>query len=229
MSANIEIPDLSPAGPINASTDLVLIRQGLSDRKATVAQIANIDFSIYTFLASPLKDTDALLVGVNDGLGAYQNYAINPQKLGFLSGTTMWFYQNTAPLGWQIVVGTGDRVLGTVGGSQAYSSAGLQGTWQQGDVSGIPNLGLDVKQIPNHQHWGRWGENQSDSQPKFLRGTRSFPSGGNPQYTETAILGVVNGAGDIPSHDAFGACDPHNHGSVWRPSAAVGIICQKII
>ncbi len=229
MSANIELPDLSPAGPIDPVNDLVLVRQGLSDRKATVAQISNVAFATYAVLGTPLKASDVLLVGVNDGLGGYQNYAINPQQLGFLAGTISWFFQNSAPNGWQIVAGSGDRVLGTVGGGQAYSSAGLQGTWQQGDVSGVPNNGLTIDQIPNHQHWGQWGQGQSDTQPRYLRGNKSLPSSGNPRYSNTAILGIVGGLGDPGSHDAFGACNPHNHGSVWRPAAAVGIICQKLI
>lgn len=228
MTANLQIPDLDPAGPIDPVNDLLVIRQGLADRKVTVAQISNINFGLYPVSSDPLQATDVFVIGKNDGLGGYDNFAITPQRIGFLSGTVSWFYQASAPLGWQIVAGTGDRVLATLGGSAAYQFSGQQGNWQQDDVSGIQGNGLTVTQIPNHQHWGQWGQNQSDTQPNYLRGNRSLPTGGNPRYGNAPILGIVGGAGDVPSHDAFGACDPHNHGAIWRPAAVVGIVCQKL-
>ena len=230
MTAQVQIPDLSPAGPIQP-TDLILLRQGIVDVKATVAQISQIIFSTYTISATPLSATDVLVFGKNNGDGTYSNYALNPQQIGFLENTITWFYQSTAPLGWQIVPGTGDRILGTVltgGGVNTYNATGLQGTWQQRDVSGEVGNGLTVTQIPNHQHWGQWGQDQSDSKPSYLRGNRSLPTAPNPRYTTSAILGIVGGAGDVPSHDAFGVCDPHNHGNNWRPAATIGIICRKI-
>ena len=232
MTANIQIPDLTPAGPINSATDLIVLRQGLEDRKATVSQISQIVFSDYTISGTPLTSTDVLVFGKNNGDGTYSNFALRPQALGFLSGTNCWFYQATAPLGWQIVPNTGDRVLGTVlagGGLLQYNTAGLQGTWQQRDVDGITNTGLSIDQIPNHQHWGQFGKDRSDSNAKFIAGARSLPSTSDPRYSTNTNLGIVGGLGDPGSHDAFGACNPHNHGSNWRPSACVGLICTKIL
>lgn len=226
MTAQVQIPDLNPAGPIDPN-DLMLVRQGIMDVKATVAQISQINFATYTISSSPLSSTDVLLLGRNDGSGGYQNYAINPQQLGFLPGARTWFYTNVAPLGWSIVPNTGDRVLGTVGGVQAYSSTGLHGNWQQDDVGGIPGNGLTIEQIPNHQHWGQFGREQTKSKATYLRGTEKLPDSGNPRYTNNAILGIVGGYGDPGSHDVFGQCLPHSHGNTWRPAGVIGIICQK--
>lgn len=231
MSAPIEISDLIPAVAIDRNNDLLLVRQGLIDKKATVAQVANINLADYTILSSPLNATDVILIGRNNGIGGYNNFITTIDRFSFIAGTRMWFYQATAPLGWQIVAGTGDRVLGTVlagGQPYQYNAFGLQGSWQQQDVSGITGNGLTVTQIPNHQHWAQFGQNQSNSNARFIHGASQLPSSNNPRYGTQVVLGVVNGAGDIPSHDAFGACDPHSHGFTWRPEGAVGIICEKI-
>lgn len=225
MTSPIEIPDLSPASSINPNSDFVIVRQGASDRKATVAQIANINFASYVISGTPIVASDVFVIGQNDGLGNYNNVLVTPQRIGFLIGTVSWFYQPIAPLGWSIVPGTGDKILGvtdTTGNFYNGASAGtLSGNWQQTGVS------LGVTQIPNHQHFMRGGSTSDNNNNNFMEGAR-YPTGVNPAYSVQACLGVVNGAGDIPTHDAFGACDPHNHGNSWRPSAVVGIVCVKV-
>lgn len=230
MSSNIEISGLDPASVISPS-DLLILRQGIVDRKATVSQVANINFASYAISSTPLNSNDLLLIGKNDGLGNYQSYTIEPKRIGFLAGVKMWFYQDTAPDGWQIVAGTGDRVLGTVlagGASYQYYAHGLQGSWQQQDVSGISGQGLSIQQIPNHQHWAQFGHDVHEQTAKYMSGTEKVATVGNPRYGNNPILGVIDGAGDTSGHDSFGACDPHNHGDKFRPSALVGICCIKI-
>ena len=227
MTANIQISDLDPVGVIDPLNDLLIIRQGLVDKKALVFQIQTVAFQGLTISASPLQANDLLIFGKNNGNGTYSNYAMTPERLGFLEGTQCWFYSATAPDGWQIVAGTGDRILGTVLGSGVYDTAGLKGTWQQQAVDGVPNRGLSVKQIPNHQHFGQFGRTQSDSEAKYIRGSAQLANSNSPRYSSDTVLGIIGGAGDIPSHDAFGACDPHNHGALWRPSACIGNICIK--
>ncbi len=232
MTSPIEISDLDPAVTIDPANDLVIVRQGITDKKVTVAQINQVSFASLAISGTPLTATDVLMFGQNDGLGGYQNYAINPQQIGFLTGVRAWFYQATAPLGWQIVPGTGDRVLGvSVPAGSLYNGAApgtLTGTWQQGDVSGVPGNGLTVDQIPNHQHWGQFGSFHNSATSKYIYGATQQASTGNPRYGVNVVLGIVGGAGDTPSHDSFGACNPHNHGSSWRIASCVGIVCEKI-
>lgn len=230
MTLPIEISALTPATAIDRANDLVLLRQGLADKKATVQQISNLVLSDYPILSTPLNQTDVILVGRNNGLGVYTNYLTTINRFSFLAGTKMWFYDSVAPLGWSIVAGTGDRVLGTVlsgGATYQYNASGLQGSWQQQDVSGVLGNGLTVNQIPNHQHFAQFGSNRSDINARFIAGSENVAVTPDIRYGTQSILGVVGGAGDIPSHDAFGACDPHNHGDKWRPSAIVGIIAMK--
>lgn len=232
MTANIQIPGLDPASTIDPANDFLLVRQGTSDRKATVGQVSETVFSRYAITGTPLTPTDVLLFGRNNGSGVYQNFTINPQQIGFLFGTACWFFQDTAPLGWTIIPGTGDRVLGTIlagGAINTYNTVGLQGNWQQQDVDGVPGQGLSIQQIPNHQHWGQFGQNQSNPNAQYIHGARNLPSGGDPRYGNTVILGIIGGAGDSAGHDSFGACLGHSHGSTWRPSACTGNICQKTV
>ena len=231
MTSPIEISDLTPASAIDRANDLVVLRQGLSDKKATLQQISNLTLADYTILGSPLNQSDVFLMGRNDGFGNYTNFLTTINRFGFLAGVRTWFYDSVAPLGWQIVAGTGDRVLGTIlngGAVYQYNAFGLQGSWQQGDVSGVAGNGLTVLQIPNHQHFGQMGQTQSNQNPRFIYGAEAFPNPNNPRYSSETVLGIVGGAGDVPSHDAFGACDPHNHGDRFRPASTVGIICEKL-
>lgn len=235
MTTPVTIPELDPAGPIDPNNDYLLIRQGLNDRKATAAQISNPVLGSLDMLPGQLVASDVLLVGRNTGPGpTYSNYIVPPQYLGFLNGTRMWFYQASAPLGWTIIPGTGDRLLAvatpaiTPDPAVSYNlvqGGGQAGTWQQGDVGGVLNAGLAITQIPNHRHFYRFGKDQSDSNAKFVLGAQNLPTAGNPRFGNT--VGVVGGAGDNANHENDGVCDPHNHGNVWRPLANVGILCIK--
>lgn len=230
----ITLDNLNPAPSVSGS-DLLLVRIGLQDFKATKDQVSNLAINSLS-VASSLVQSDNTVISRVVGSGV-QNFQTPVTNLGFLPGTVMWFRSATAPVGWSLLAGLGDRILAVSDGTNnanTYSNIGAngapQGTWQQGDVSGIPGQGLNVLQIPNHQHFVRFGANPSSSQtanPRFVWGASQFFPNAALEYGTEASLGVVGGAGDIPSHDAFGACNPHNHGNNWRPLANVGILAQK--
>ena len=227
MSSPIEIPDLEPVTIINPNADFVLVRQGLSDRKATVSQISNIAFSEYPISSTPLNATDLFIIGKNTGLGTYQNYAITPERIGFLAGTKMWFYQATAPNGWQIIPDSGDRVLGTVlsgGATYQYNNVGLMGSWQQQDVDGVIGKGLNINQMPLHSHAIKVKSSSGFNSNSTVSGAGSS---GN-----TKFIGAIDAIEPIQKTGNNLGTDQtslgHNHGNKWRPAGAIGILCQKI-
>lgn len=216
----VTIPELDPAGPVDFNNDQIPIRQGLNDKRVSPAQLQNFKLENFPSLNSPILPTDVILIGRNNGLGAYTNMIATPQRLGFLTGVVMWFYADTgaAPLYWTVQGALADRVLAVKGGSGAYANAGAQGTWQQSDVGGVPGQGLNINQIPNHYHNIICGKDTDNSNITHVKGTRN----NNPSPRPRAPTEGING-----SAKAMGACDPHNHGAVWRPAAAVGIVCLK--
>ena len=228
----ITIPDLDPAGPIDRNNDLLLLRQGLNDKKATVAQISNLDISSFSALPGAVLSSDRIIIGRNNGGGTYTNYIADPRSIGFLPGVRMWFYADNAPLYWQIVPGLTDRLLAIKGGSNGYQNSGSGGQWQQLDVSGVTNRGLSITQIPNHNHYAQFGQNQSNKNATYIHGAQNIQSGGDPKFGKSPstdpVRGVVGAKGDNASHDNYGDCDPHNHGNNWRPLAAIGQVCQHI-
>lgn len=244
----VTLSDLDPAGPIDPVNDLLLIRQGLNDKKITAGFVNNPVLGVLNPLPDNIVASDVLLIGRNTGIGTYQNYTTSAFNVTLPSGTKCWFYQNVAPLGWTIDASVADRLIGVKGGSGAYNVNGgnLSGTWQQSDVGGVAGQGLNVQQIPNHRHYAFPGQEQSNANPNFYRGSPDAPSGGDPKWmprsgTDTTNIGPVGGviAGmTIPGDNSWpfvtnfntlsdGQCAPHNHGSIWRPAAAVGIVCIK--
>lgn len=203
----ITIPELDPAGPINRNTDLILLRQGPNDRKATLAQINDVDFSSYTTLNNAPVASDVFLVGRNIGGGNYQNYRMLTSSITFIAGTQMWFYSQNAPDGWQIVANQGDRVLAVISdtGSGTYNNFGVKGTWQQA------NHTLTILEIPAHTHAIR------ASSDNLTSDSSNYARNGKSDHARADIITRETGGG-------IG----HNHGDSWRPAAACGRICMKL-
>lgn len=209
----ITIDQLDPVVSIDRSQDLMILRQGLQDKRATVAQVSDVFLADYPELSPPLVASDRLLLGRNNGLGVYTNYRVAVSEVGFLSGTRCWFYAPTAPAGWTVVAGTGDRILATVlpgGGANTYSAYGQFGTWQQ------ENHPLTINQIPNHTHEIFASNNDADGNSNRIRTGRS------DKPVNSVASGFV-----IGSNQGEGVAQGHNHGASWRPAANVGIICEK--
>lgn len=146
----------------------------------------------------------------------------------FPSGTKLWFDQNTAPPGWTYDNTRTDRVLAVKGGANAYSVDGgsVAGTWTQ------PSHTLVTTEIPAHTHViGNDTHNHSfgGSTPRY-GSSGSDGSYGSILYggsdTVAASVSINN---DTHNHTCAnaGSGGSHNHGTTWRPGAAVGIICAK--
>ena len=216
MLPPITIPDLDPANPIDPDNDYVPIRQGSTDRKATVAQLNYLNLADFDSVPGAVLASDVLLLGRYVDAITYDNYKVPVSKIGFLSGTRMWFYMTTAPLYWTILdePGLGDCILAVKAKAtgKTYSKPNVvAGTWlQEGVNGGNPGGALTIDQIPAHTH-----EMQSSSDNLSEAGSRYYRSG-KSDHARSYYKTTPTGGGL-----------PHNHGNTWRPEAAVGIMCQK--
>lgn len=196
--ANIEIQNLpSASSPLNGSA-YVPIKDGLTDKKATITQLRQIDISALTNLDSPLAN-DLVMIGRGS-----DTYRTRFDKVGLVKGTRAWFYQDVAPSGWTIFPGVSDCLLAVKGGSTYTNGGTVQGTWQQEDHI------LTEAEMPEHNHTFNLADTNSSS-----AGARRARAG------ENTILGAFGSTGTAGSNDG------HNHGNTWRPLSAVGIVCQK--
>lgn len=226
---DVVLSDLPVASSAD-DADLTLLRKGLTDYQCAASLIRNINVAGLPSLPSPVSGTDLMIVARGGS-----NYKIPFNQVGFPKGTRMWFFQATAPSGWTLVSGLGDRLIACAGNSTPYagvSGGGSGGTWQQEGVGGgSPGGGLSLTQIPNHNHFAQFGQDQSNSHATYIHGARNPQTGGDPKFglspTTDPVRGMVGGKGDNANHNVYGQCDPHNHGNTWRPKANVGIICSK--
>jgi hypothetical protein len=106
-------------------------------------------------------------------------------------------YRNSAMDGYAIDSSVTDKVVATKGGS-TYVTAGIssQGTWT------MPNHTLTIAEIPSHRHAGDGGS-------RFMSNTGNTHGSGGDNYGLFTYTDYVGGGG------------PHNHGTSWRPAAAV--------
>jgi len=170
------------------------------------------------------SDTITLLVLIHSGeTGIFvcdgTSWTAGPVAAGSSvpSGTSMWFYQDTAPLGWSLIAAV-DSLLAVKGGTQAYNVPGgtAAGTWTQINHSHTTgDHTLTIAEMPAHTH------NRPDRYTM-----RSDWAGGlyySPNPTNT-----------VPTSSTGGGT-AHNHGNTgdsatpdtWRPSAHVGILARK--
>lgn len=117
----------------------------------------------------------------------------------------IWVYRNTAPDGWAIDSAVADRVLALKGGSGAYNVNGgtEAGSWTQPDGT------LTVANLPAHDH----GEGAGHTHGSFTANTGEFFGAALPQ------------SANVPhTHNSVGSGTAHNHGTSYRPYAAVGTL-----
>jgi hypothetical protein len=202
MSSPVNMASLSPAtlAEVNDSSAEVLLRSSLTDYRASVNLIRNLNLSIYTPLSSAVSND---LMVIQRGS---VNYSIQFNQVGFLKGTKMWFY-GTAPSGWQIVTGTGNAVCacadGTTPGQYSGINPGFQGgTWTQSNAT------LTIDQIPAHSH-----------------AVTIYPT--LSTVSDLKLGSGKNTSIGTSQTSTVGGGQPHNHGSSWRPFANVGSICIK--
>jgi hypothetical protein len=112
--------------------------------------------------------------------------------------TKFWIYTNTALDGWVIDSSVTDKVIAIKGGSYGDTGGTIGGTWLYSSHT------LTVAEMPSHSH-----------------SSQTFGSGGmwfyEPEdYTEAYAYGLYTGY--------TGGDQSHDHGSSWRPYAAVGTL-----
>ena len=206
----IPIQDLpSAASPLNGNAYAV-IKDGATDKKATVTQLRQIDVSAFSLVPSsePVA-SDNMILGRST-----TTYRVPFTSVGLLKNTKAWFFQSTAPSGWAIdPTASADSLLAVKSNSGAYNTTGAnKGTWQQ------EGHALTIAQMPAHRHTFAMASRQSDSS-----GTQPHPA-----IKQLPQVGFTNWAGSAGQQaDANGQL--HNHGSSWRPLANVGIICYKAV
>ena len=115
--------------------------------------------------------------------------------------TTMWFYLNSAPVGWTEVSDLGDTLLAIKGGTTYTTGAATAGNWE------LPDHRLITSEMPRHTH--------SYSRTVFE----------NKRKTATGLC--ASSYAFIESGPSGGNNQPHNHGGEYRPFSVVGILCSK--
>jgi len=190
----------SASSPLNGSA-YVVIKDGATDKKATINQVRTIDISALT--SSPaIAATDLIMIG--RGTDTYKTAFSN---VGFVPGTKTWFYTNTAPIGWTHDATITDTVLGVKGGTDYVTGGTDGGSWQQ------DNHSLTESELAPHTHT----YNPSGTTTNTGANPRWFPNSADNKVN-------VNRFGETKS---AGSGNGHNHGAVWRPLASVGIVCVK--
>ena len=153
--------------------------------------------------------------------------------LGVMYGTTsykVWVYINAAGDGWVIDSSVTDRVLALKGGAQAYNVSGATqaGSWTQ------PNSTLSVANLPSHNHGGATGLDGIHShmgiQPFGDEDQSRAKLGTGGPGDQTSFVDKSGYVGDpIPNEHSHtissqGSGTAHDHGTSYRPYAAVGTL-----
>ena len=205
-----QITDLPPATVVNDS-DYTLIRQGLTDFKAEIGLIREIDISAFPLSNTPNPGD---LMMVNRG---GSNYSVTFDRVGFVTGTITWFYMAAPPSGWTLHDVQGDTLLAVVGGTGAYQQQGVRGNWRQS------NHALTIEQIPAHSHRAFKTKDNTGSSNEL------GPVRGKTQSSDTFNTSHTGGKDSDKDHGSSSAITlGHNHGNTWRPRANVGILGRKL-
>ncbi len=135
-------------------------------------------------------------------------------QTGVPSGTKMWFYKDSAPVGWTIINGIGDELLAVKGGSTYVAGEAVAGAWthDHGDGTGDVTLTALQSGLRSHLHTqtGQYLNNGN--------------AGGEGVRTNS-------GSYNTGTVSAAAAQDAHAHTvdaeTAYRPDARVGILATK--
>lgn len=154
-----------------------------------------------------------------------QRDSANSTWFGFMvadSSHKIWVYRNTAPEGWAIDSAVTDCVIALKGGSNAYNANGgtIAGTWTQ------PGCTLTTAEMPSHDHGSAGAHSHTTTFSSGSEGTVFATYGSIFAGNYSAVLAVsppTSSAGSH-SHSSSGGGGSHNHGTTYRPYAAIGTL-----
>ena len=144
----------------------------------------------------------------------------NDGWLGVMQADTshkLWVYRNTAPAGWAIDATVKDVVcaLKNDGATGYGATAGTTGgTWTQ------PDCTLGLTQIPAHTH-GSSGAHTHTIPYIATGGGITAALATSPEMSTTANFTSGSTAHE---HTSVGGGLAHNHGTAYRPAAAIGVL-----
>ena len=152
--------------------------------------------------------TKKLLKGRNNANGAWLGIMIAD------ASHKIWVYRNTAPDGWVIDAAITDVVCALKGGSYGATGGAQVGTWTQ------PDHTLTAAEIPAHDHSAAGAHVHNI--PTVVSGTGG--AGVMSTLGGEAGAGYSADSNGSHTHTSVGSSGAHNHGSAYRPAAAVGTL-----
>lgn len=132
----------------------------------------------------------------------------------FIAGDSTYFYQNAAPLLWTAESFT-DALLGVKGGSTYTTGAAEAGSWTQ------PDCTLEAANLPAHTH------GEGGAHTHAVPNSNQYPRSGSDWKLYAYNSTKTSSSNGAHTHDSVGSGDAHNHGTTYRPYAAVGIVATK--
>jgi hypothetical protein len=147
---------------------------------------------------SVIEELEAI-VGVNGSAVESLKYKCDNFFIKTGNINYMWFWMATPPTGWTYY-GLSDNVLAIKGGAYGASGQAVVGSWSQ------PGHVLTVNEMPVHNHNLVGGVGMALG-TYFTRASETYAA----TYTD---MGNKGGGAS------------HNHGSAYRPYAAVGLIAK---
>lgn len=153
------------------------------------------------------------------------------------AGRSLWLYENTAPTGWTYQSSVEDCVLSCKGGTEDYNDDGglMGGSWTQ------PDCTLTAAQMAHNHQFYNFVSGDVDGQSYDIDGgaidlSIGDQSGGSAIVQPGTTYGTLINSGvqiDLftdginESGADYVARTAHNHGTAYRPTAALGIIVEK--
>ena len=211
--SSITIQQLPQAPLPLVSSDAIIVSRGTNQEyKATMLNVWTISTSVFPSSSSILA-TDQMMIWRNGS-----PYIVSFSDVGFIAGTSMWFYSASAPAGWQIIAMAGDVMLGVVNsnGASAGNSFVTGGSILLNSTTGAGSWKMLSTQLPPHEHYVQRNSDDTDIVPP-LSGAGgllySKTSSGDIRPNRYPTVGVVLGSAGYGS---------------WRPVTAIGVVAQKL-
>lgn len=214
--SSITIQQLPQAPLPLVSSDAIIVSRGTNQEyKATMLNVWTISTSVFPSSSSILA-TDQMMIWRNGS-----PYIVSFSDVGFIAGTSMWFYSASAPAGWQIIAMAGDVMLGVVNsnGASVGNSFVTGGSILLNSTTGVGSWKMLSTQLPPHEHYVQRNSDNTDPFPPFP----PLPTGGGLLYTNKS-----SGSEQANRYPTVGVVlGSAGYGS-WRPVTAIGVVAQKL-